>query len=143
MFFRRFLSVARVLVLTSVLSACASSPDTPLAQGGETVTRAERGNSTLIVRAQLEELTGRTAREAIENLNHRWLEVRRGISLRDGPQLARVVIDGVIRRELSELWRWSTDEIEYMRYLSGPDATIKYGSGYSGGVIEVITRGGR
>jgi len=107
------------------------------------VTRAERGNSTLIVRAQLEELTGRTAREAIENLNHRWLEVRRGISLRDGPQLARVVIDGVIRRELSELWRWSTDEIEYMRYLSGPDATIKYGSGYSGGVIEVITRGGR
>jgi outer membrane receptor for ferrienterochelin and colicin len=53
------------------------------------------------------------------------------------------VIDGVIRRELSELWRWSTDEIEYMRYLSGPDATIKYGSGYSGGVIEVITRGGR
>jgi outer membrane receptor for ferrienterochelin and colicin len=142
MFFRRFLSLALILVLTSVLSACASSTDTPLAEGGETVPQAERGNSTLIVRSELEELTGRTAMEAVENLNQRWLGVRRGISLRDGPQYARVVIDGVTRRELEELWRWSADEIEYMRYLAGPDATIKYGGGYSGGVIEVITRGG-
>ena len=142
MFFRRFLSVARVLVLTSVLSACAPL-DTPLAEGGETVTRAARGSSTLIVRAQLEELTGRTAMEAIENLNHRWLGIRRGISLRFGAQYASVIVDGVTRRELGELRRWSADEIEYMRYLSGPDATIKYGGGYSGGVIEVITRGGR
>ena len=143
MFFRRFLSLALVLVLTSVLSACASTTDTPLAEGGETVTRADRGNSTLIVRAQLEELPGRTAMEAVENLNQRWLEVRRGASLRDGPQYASVIIDGIIRGGLDELWRWSADQIETMRYLTGPEATIRYGGGYSGGVIEVTTRAGR
>jgi outer membrane receptor for ferrienterochelin and colicin len=113
------------------------------AEGVETVTRASGGSSTLIVRAELEELTGRTAMEAIENLNQRWLQVRRGVSLRDGPNYARVVVDEITRRELDELHRWNADEIEYMRYLTGPDATIKYGSGFPGGVIEVITRDGR
>ena len=149
---RRLLSLVLVLVMTSVLSSCVfitrmfddeppSTGQSP-AEGVETVTRAGGGSSTLIVRAELEELTGRTAYEVIEILNQRWLQIRRGVSLRDGPIYARVVVDEITRRELDELRRWSADEIEYMRYLAGPDATIKYGGGYSGGVIEVITRGG-
>jgi hypothetical protein len=30
--------------------------------------------------------------------------------------------------------------IETMRYLSAPDATTKYGTGFPGGAIEVTTR---
>jgi len=37
----------------------------------------------------------------------------------------------------------STDDIETMRYLSASDATIRYGTGYIGGVIEVTMRRGR
>ena len=134
---RHLLSLVLVLVITSVLSACASSTDTPFV---ETVRRARGGSSTLIVRAELEELTGRrTAMEAIETLNPRWLQIRRGTSLLFGPAYARVVIDGVARRELDDLRRLSTENIETMQYLSAADATTKYGTGFPGGVIEVTT----
>ena len=137
---RRLLSLVLVVVITSVLSACASSTDTPFAEGGETALRAARGSSILIVRAQLDRLTGRSAWEAVETLNPRWLQIRRGISLVFGPVYARVVIDGIARGELDELRRLSTENIETMRYLSALDATTKYGTGFPGGVIEVTTR---
>jgi hypothetical protein len=150
---RRLLSLVLVLVITSVLSSCVFitrmfDDDTPStgprsAEGVERVTRADGGSSTLVVRAELQELSGRTAYEVVEILNQRWLQIRRGVSLRDGPLYARVVVDEITRRELDELHRWNADEIEYMRYLTGPDATIKYGGGFPGGVIEVITRDGR
>ena len=139
MSFRRFLSL--VLVLAPVLSACASTTDTPFAEGGETASRAARGNSTLIVRAQLAQLTGRSAYEAVETLNRRWIQRQRGGGLSAGPAYARVVIDGFSRGELEDLHRLSTENIETMRYLSALDATTKYGTGFPGGVIEVTTRG--
>ena len=123
------------LVLAFVLSACASSTDTPFAEGGGTATRAARGNSTLIVRAQLEELSGLSALEAVERFNRRWLSAARGGGY------ARVVIDGRDRRELNVLRLLNTDGIESMRFLRSIDATTKYGTGFTGGVIEVTSRG--
>ena len=131
------------VVLALVVSACASSPDTPL--GGEFATSAaaSRGTSRLIVRAQLEQLTDRSAYEAIETLNRRWLQPRRGASISRGPSYARIVVDGVSRGELQDLYRLNTGNIETMRYLSASDATTRYGTGYIGGDIEVTMRRGR
>ena len=140
MSFCRFLSLVLVVVLTSVLSACASTRDTPIADGGETAAGSPRGSSTLIVRAQLALLTPRSAYEAIETLNRRWIQRRRGSGLSAGAAYARVVVDGSSRGELEDLHRLSSDNIETMRYLSAPDATTKYGTGFPGGVIEVTTR---
>ena len=123
------------LVLAFVLSACASSTDTPFAEGGGTATRAARGNSTLIVRAQLDELMGSSALEAVERFNRRWLSPARGGGY------ARVVIDERDRRDLNVLRLLSSDGIESMRFLRSIDATTKYGSGFTGGVIEVTSRG--
>ena len=130
------------VVLALVVSACASSPDTPFGGEFETSAAASRGNSRLIVRAQLEPLVGRSAYEAVETLNPRWLQPRGG-SPQYGPSYARVVVDGTVRRELADLYRMSTNNIETMRYLSASDATTRYGTGYIGGVIEVTTRRGR
>ena len=130
------------VVLALVVSACASSPDTPFGGEFETSAAASRGNSRLIVRAQLEPLVGRSAYEAVETLNPRWLQPRGG-SPRYGPSYARVVVDGTVRRELADLYRMSTNNIETMRYLSASDATTRYGTGYIGGVIEVTMRKGR
>ena len=137
---RRLLSLVLVVVITSVLSACASSTGMPFAEGGETALRPAGGNSTLIARAQLEQLTSRSAWEAVETLNPLWLQIRRGSSLVFGPAYARVVIDQIARGELDELRRLSSENIETMRYLSAPDATTKYGTNFPGGVIEVTTR---
>ncbi len=130
------------VVLTLVVSACVSSQDTPF--GGEFATSAaaSRGNSRLIVRAQLERFAGLSAWRAVETLNPRWLRSR-SVGVNYGPSYARVVVDGTVRRSLNELYRMSTDNIETMRFLSASDATTKYGTGYAGGVIEVTTRRGR
>ena len=142
MSFCRFLSLVLVLVLAPVVSACASSSDAPLSEDAERATRATGGNSTLIVRAQLEALTDRSAWDAVETLNRRWISASRGRSFA-GPAYARVAVDGIVRGELDLLRRLSTIYIETMRYLSAADATTKYGTGFPGGVIEVDTRRGR
>ncbi len=128
-----------LLVLALVVSACASSQNTPFGGEGGTATRASQGNSRLIVRAQLERLAGQSAWRAVETLRQRWLRPVRGGSMA-GPSYARVVIDGSIRGELDELRLMSTESIESLRYLSATDATTKYGTGYFGGVIEVTMR---
>ncbi len=138
MSFRRCASV----VLALVVSACASSQDTPFGGEFETSAAASQGNSRLIVRAQLERLAGLSAGEVVETLNPRWLRSR-SVSVNYGPSYARVVVNGTVRRVLADLYRMSTDNIETMRYLSATDATTKYGTGYAGGVIEVTMRRGR
>ncbi len=129
------------LVLALVVSACASSSDAPFGQEGGTATRAARGNSRLIVRAELEQRPGDSAYQVVESLNRRWLQDdRRGRTFGGGPIFARVVVDGAPRGGLNELHRMSASEIESMRFISAPDATIKYGTGYPGGAIEVTMR---
>ena len=142
MSFRRFLSLVLVLVLAPVVSACASSSDAPFSEDAERATRATGGNSTLIVRAQLEFLSNRTAWDAVETLNRRWIRASRGGSIA-GPAYARVAVDGIVRGELDVLRQLSTTNIETMRYLSATDATTKYGIGFPGEVIEMDTKRGR
>ncbi len=137
MSFRRCASV----VLALVVSACASSSGTPFGEEF-TTSVASQGNSRLIDRPQLELFPGQSAWRAVENLNPRWLQLRGG-SISYGPSYARVVVDGILRGELAHLYRVITDEIETMRFLSASDATTKYGTGFPGGVIEVMTRRGR
>ncbi len=129
-----------LFVLALVVSACASSPDTSFGEEFETAAAASRGNSRLIVRAQLEEFAGRSAWDAVEILNRSWLRALRGGSISAGPAYARIVVDGIPRGELDELRSVNTNDIETMRYLSATDATTRYGTGYFGGVIEVTTR---
>ncbi len=135
-------AVVLALTVALVLSACASSPGTPLGDEGGTASRAARGTSTLIVRAELEQRQGDSAYQVIELLRQGWLrENRRAAGTFGGPTTyARVVVDGTPRGELDELSRISVVEIESMRFISAPDATTKYGTGYPGGAIEVTTR---
>lgn len=128
------------LALALVVSACASSTSiTPFEGAGQTTTRIARGGPNLILRAELEEYRGETAYRTLEAIRRRWVRPIRSNNAR--PLYARVMIDGSARRELRDLSSMSVDSIETMRYLGATDATIKYGRGYPGGVIEVTTRG--
>ncbi len=129
------------LVLALVVSACVSSGNTSLGAGGQTAAGDTRGNSRLITRGELNEREGDSAYEVVESLNRRWLQDdRRGRTFGGGPIFARVVVDGTPRGGLYELHRIGASEIESMRFISAPDATIKYGTGYPGGAIEVTMR---
>jgi len=148
------------LVFALAVSACASSGGTSSGEAGETARdfvemlstlggtssgeagqTAGRGNAILIVRAELEEIGGRSLWDAVRLLRGRWLQPQRNSSFIAGPAYARVVVDGIVRGDLGELRGFDVDDIETMRYVSAPDATTKYGTGYLGGVIEVSTRG--
>ncbi len=137
MSFRRCAS----LVLALAVLACASSGGISSGEREQTSARAARGNSSLIVRAELEELPGGSLWDAVDRLRPRWLQPQRGASVYAGTSFARVVVDGTIRGELGELRRFFPENIETLRYLSAPDATTRYGTGFPGGVIEVSTRG--
>ena len=131
-------------VLALAVSACASSSGASFGEGGQTATRPARGNSTLIVRAELVEIQGRTALVAVQDLRPRWVQARRSPTLNNpGSFYAMVVVDGIVRGELRELSIMGIEDIESMRYLSPADATTRYGTGFMGGVIEVTTLTGR
>ncbi len=134
----RFASLVLVLVLAAVVSACASAADPASGGGGET-----GRSSTLIVRAQLAQYSGRTAMEAVQQFNRRWLRTTQ----RGGDAwYARVVIDGgrgVENRDgdFGRLRRLRAVDVESMRFLNNTTANAKYGPGFNGGVIEVTSRG--
>ena len=135
-----FLRNCRLLVLALVVSACSSSAGASRGGGGRDggAAATSRGNSRLIVRAELESFTGGSVFDAVQILRRRWTEAQT-VSILSGPVYARVVVDSTFRGELGELHLLSTENIETMRFLSASDATTKYGTGYLGGVIEVET----
>lgn len=98
------------------------------------------GNSRLIVRAQLAEYSGRPILDAIQRFNGRWLRASRSGGGFSGPSFARVVLDGTPLGPLDELSRISAESVEYIRFLTAVNATTKYGTGFTGGVIEVTSR---
>ena len=137
MFSRRCVSLVLALALGPVVSACSSSGGGELSETAAAT--ATGGTSTLMVRAQLETYAGRTALEAVQQFNRRWLRLDRAGG---NSRYARVVVDGArgdenTRGEFRELARVRAVDVESMRFLDGNAATRKYGAGHGGGMIEV------
>jgi hypothetical protein len=81
--------------------------------------------------------------DAVKQLHSRWLRATRGGNFADGPAFARVVIDGIpqgAQGDLEDLESLSANDIQSIRYLTASDATIRYGTGFPGGAIEVWFR---
>lgn len=116
-----------VVAATVGLFACAS--------GGTGVSR------NVITGAQIEEagLVPFTAWEAVEQLRPNWLRSRTS-TITSGRIYAVVFVDGARYGGLDTLRSLPVANVEEMRYLSAQDAMTRYGSGYLGGVIEVIHR---
>jgi hypothetical protein len=51
-----------------------------------------------------------------------------------------VIRDGVRLGEINSLAAISPRTVASIRFLSATDASTRYGSGYDGGVIEVVSR---
>ena len=54
-----------------------------------------------------------------------------------------VFVDNVHIGEVESLYNIARERITEIRYFDAADATSRWGTGYSGGAIEVITGGGR
>lgn len=121
--------LAALLVPTLLLvlsGACAST-------GSGTV----RSSSSVITEEELAPMVAFTVYEAVRRLRPRWLQSR-------APgQQAVVFLNDTRIGGVEELRLIEAREVVRIRYRSGPDATTRYGTGYGGGTIEIVSRGRR
>lgn len=94
-----------------------------------------------ITRAQIERLADGSAFMIVQLLRPRWLAVRTQATPRNPePAYAEVFVDQLYFGRLRSLEQISSSEIERIEYLGARDATTRYGTGYLGGIIRVVTR---
>lgn len=90
---------------------------------------------------EIEPLRVASALEVIQTLRPQFLRTRGTSSIVKGePDYPVVYIDGMFAGDLSNLRRIATHQIGEIRYLSGPDATTRFGTGHPGGAILIRTR---
>lgn len=103
-----------------------------------------RGSPTLITQEELEELPPLTVFQAVERLRPAWIRGRASTIRGADPQRyrANVFVDGIPEGDLEALQRLIVRNVREIRFYSSSDATTRFGTGYPGGVIEVLTKKG-
>lgn len=110
-----------------VLGACSTT--------GET-----RRGSGAITAEELQATAASDCLEAVRTLRPQWLRTRASPTPRDPNPTPRVIVDGTPRGGINELSLIAASDVESIRYISASDATIRFGTGYPAGAIEVRTR---
>jgi hypothetical protein len=117
------------LVIALVAAACASS-------GG-----AARGDRDVITLEQIQSVSASTAMDVIQRLRPEFVRGRGRSSVQDPTaQFPVVYVDGVRTGGLEALRSISAIDVREIRYVNSTDATTRYGTGHTGGVIEVRIR---
>jgi hypothetical protein len=143
-----------IFMIASVLAvaACASGGGSSAAAGGSSaVSTARPGNSNLITEAEISRGNYGTALEVVENLRPSMLRSRgatlsnpntsSGISADQSTSVNVVVfLDEVRLGEASKLASIPAGSVREIRYINARDATTRWGTGVSSGVIQVISK---
>ena len=119
-------------LLASLLVACSSA----------TSARAPRGGDRdVLAAAEIELSNAGTLHEAIQLLRPHFFFSRGRTSLR-APNNVRpaVIVNSVPQASFESLRSISAQDVLYVRYLSAPEATTRFGTGYMAGVIEVVLK---
>lgn len=124
------LAAAAVVALVGGV-ACAST-------GGGSGAAPSRDSD--ITREELEATTVDDAMEAVSLLRPHWLRARPARTPNDPIPVVGVVIDGMARSTRSDLAQLPIGQVERISFMSAADATIRFGTGYTGGAIVVTTR---
>ena len=110
------------------------------------------GSFDEITREQIAELSESDAYTIIQQFRSRWLRSRARVtfgSVADAgaggdPVIYPVIFQDDIRYgSIDALRDFQSPEIERIEYINALDATTLYGTGYMGGIIRIVTRGGR
>jgi hypothetical protein len=131
---RRILPAAFLLLLTG---ACTPTHDGTTTRSPRDVLTAEEIASTNALNAY----------EAISLKRPFFLKSRGPRSLRQAPvgqttEFPVVYVDKMYYGELESLRYISINDIKEIQYLDFNEATLRFGTGHSGGIILVLTKGG-
>ncbi len=128
----RTLTLALLLALTPAWG-CVSTKS-PHADGSESA-----GNR--ITFEQLQALPPGSAYDAVQALHMNWLRSHGStFTSSTGRTTPEIFVNGLPFGSLESLHQIGIETILEMRYTSASDATTRYGTGYTAGIIEIILR---
>ena len=106
--------------------------------GGAPVTGGPRTDPAVITRDQVMDVRFATAYDAVRSLRSNWIHSR-GMESFKYPAQIQVYVDGVRMGGLAALQNVSASSVQYIRYISGIDASVRWGLDHGRGVIWVST----
>lgn len=116
------------LLLLLTLAACASATSSPGSASPDIITRAE-----------IEASRADNVYELIQQLRPRFLRTR-GVSSMSDPSAGHpvVYVNEVRHGGLETLRSILVSQVDEIRYISASDATTRWGTGHTAGVIQVL-----
>jgi hypothetical protein len=105
-----------------------------------------RRNRDVITLSEIEGQNLFNAWELVQQLRPNWLRPRgiqtftNEVTNTNTSGYARIMVDDLPPRDLDALRDIRVVSIAEVRYINPRDATLRYGTGYSGGLIKVITK---
>ena len=128
---RRASSRAAAIALIAVfLAGCSGAASGP---------RAPRANVNVITAEEIAAAHQSDAYSLVQNLRPNWLRARGASSLAN-PEIVQVYLDGSRLGGTDYLRQIATQSISRLQYLSGVDATQRFGLDHGAGAILVSTR---
>lgn len=125
---RAFLRAMLAAAPLAAVAACASGG---AASGGS--------NSRVLTREDMTDYLQQDLHEAILRLRRNWLR-RRAAGGTSGTDAVQVHVNGARMGGVNALRDIRVSNVARVEYMSGTDATTRYGTGYGGGAILVTTR---
>jgi outer membrane cobalamin receptor len=107
---------------------------------------AKKSGPNLITYADIQKQDFRNAQEVVQRLRPQWLRGRGSVSLSDRngeSTLPLIYVDGVKYGTMDMLGQIPVTQINELQFISASDATTRWGTGLPGGVILVISKGGK
>ena len=106
--------------------ACSSSGSS---SGGST-----SSNRDVLTRAEMDEANSGNVYDAIQRLRPSWLRVR------GGSGTIQVMMNSVRVGDVTFLQTVRADNVIEVQFVNSRDATTKWGTGFTAGAIDIITR---
>ena len=104
-------------------------------------TSAAGSNRKLITEEEIASTNATTAYDVIARLRAEYLRNRGPTSLLLPSRAQAVVfLNEQLFGSIDQLKQVRSDDLAEIRFFDGPDAITKFGSQYSGGVIQLVTR---
>ena len=123
----------RYVIATLFLLQVAAGASAAQAQG--------RRRSNVITEEEIQKASATNAYDLIRTLRPTWLRARGVTSTReDNSGGLAFILDGIPVSSRDQLESLPPERIKEARYLSASDATTKYGTGYTSGVVEITTK---
>jgi hypothetical protein len=123
-------SVAVLLAVAASLSACSAG-------GGTSGPRPQRN---LITAEELAEVRVSTAYDAVQRLRSFWLTPLPASGADLTQRLPAAFLDNNVLGDLDTLRTIPLTDVQEIRYLEPGRAVMRFGTQYTGGIIQVITR---